>query len=233
MIQAKYLKAIIIGVILIIVGLFWFYDGAQYLTLDFVKGVQSEVDKLYIANKFSILLLFGLGYTAMAALSLPGAGIMTVAAGAFFGLIDGTIIVSISSTLGASLAFLISRSFFHDFVQSRFGDKFIVINDGIEREGGFYLFTLRLIPIFPFFIINLVMGLTKMRLKTFFFASQLGMLAPTIVFVNAGRELAKIDSLSGILSPSLIASFAMIGLLPITAKKSIDWWRKKNSENQE
>lgn len=233
MIRSKYIKALVIGSILLIVGLFWLYDGAQYLTLDFVKDVQLQVDKLYDANRFSILFLFGFGYMVMAALSLPGAGIMTVAAGAFFGLVDGTVIVSISSTLGASLAFLITRSFFQDFVQSRFGDKFIVINDGIEREGGFYLFTLRLIPIFPFFIINLVMGLTTMKLRTFFIASQLGMLAPTIVFVNAGRELAKIDSLAGILSPSLIASFAMIGLLPITAKKSVEWWRRKRSEQRE
>ena len=230
MIKSKYIKLLILGIVVALVGLFWFYDGAQYLTRDFMKYVQPQVDQLYNENRFSVLFLFGLGYTVVAALSLPGAGIMTVTAGAFFGLVGGTIIVSVSSTLGASLAFLIARSFFQDFVQSRFGDKLILINDGIEREGGFYLFTLRLIPIFPFFIINLVMGLTKMKLKTFFFTSQLGMLAPTIVFVNAGRELAKIDSLGGILSPSLFISFAMIGLLPITAKKSIDLWRKKVSK---
>ncbi|MGL1932884.1 MAG: TVP38/TMEM64 family protein [Desulfotalea sp.] len=225
--QIKIVKGSILILTLGSFLLFWLYDGSQYLTLEYVKSVQGQIGESYSQNKWPIIFLFGLSYTIATALSFPGAGVMTVAAGAFFDLFHGTLIVSISSTLGASLAFLLTRTFFRDYVQQKFADKLVAFNEGIEREGGFYLFTMRLIPVFPFFIINSVMALTKMRLKTFFFVSMLGMLPGTIAFVNAGRELAKIDSLSGILSPSLLLSLVLIGILPLFAKKTIAILRRK------
>jgi len=154
---------------------------------------------------------------------------MTLAGGALFGLVTGTVVVSFASTIGATIACIVSRYLLRDWVQNKFGERLTTINDGVEKEGAFYLFTLRLIPVFPFFVINLLMGLTRMRIFTFFWVSQVGMLAGTIVFVNAGKELAKIDSLKGILSPGLIISFIILGLFPITVKKIMEFYRKKET----
>lgn len=213
------IRVILVGLVALVALLFWSLDGSQYLNLGYMKEVQVAIVKAYVENRVLVLFLFGLSYTIATALSFPGAGVMTVAAGGFFGFVDGTIVVSIASTCGASLAFLISRTLLREWVATKFGDKLIAVNEGVRREGAFYLFTLRLIPVFPFFIINTVMGLTKMRLRTFFIISQIGMLPATMVFVNAGRELAKIDSLAGILSPSLIISFSLMGVLPLVMKK--------------
>ena len=166
-------------------------------------------------------------YILVTSLSLPGAAVMTLAGGAFFGLVVGTVVVSFASTIGATLACFVSRFILRDWIQSRFGEKLKTVNEGVEKEGAFYLFTVRLIPVFPFWLINLVMGLTSMKLVTFYWVSQLGMLAGTIVFVNAGKELAKIDSLSGILSPTLIMSFVLLGLFPIITKKAIAFYKSK------
>ena len=152
---------------------------------------------------------------------------MTLAGGGMFGLVTGTIVVSISSTIGATLACVVSRFLLRDWVQNKFGDRLGSINEGIDKEGAFYLFSLRLIPLFPFFVINLLMGLTNMPIRTYFWVSQLGMLPATIVYVNAGQQLAKIDSLSGIASPSLIISFAILGLFPITVKKLMSLYRSR------
>ena len=156
---------------------------------------------------------------------------MTLAGGALFGLGAGTLIVSFASTIGATLACFVSRFLLRDWVQEKFGDKLSLVNEGIAREGTFYLFTLRLIPVFPFFIINLVMGLTKMPLRTFYWVSQLGMLAGTIVYVNAGKELGKIASLHSILSPGLIMSFVLLGILPLAAKKLLAVYRVKRQNS--
>lgn len=150
---------------------------------------------------------------------------MTLAGGALFGLYTGTVVVSFASSIGATLACFVSRYLLRDWVQARFGDKPTTVMRGIEREGAFYLFTLRLIPIFPFWLINILMGLTKMPLRTFYWVSQAGMLAATIVYVNAGRELSKIDSLSSILSPRLILSFAVLGIFPFAAKKLVGLYK--------
>ncbi|MDP2157726.1 MAG: TVP38/TMEM64 family protein, partial [Nitrospirota bacterium] len=147
--------------------------------------------------------------------------------GALFGLLTGTVIISFASSIGATLACFVSRYLLRDWVQKKFGDRLSVIDRGITEDGAFYLFTLRLIPVFPFFVINLLMGLTKMPLKTFYWVSQLGMLAGTVVYVNAGKELGKIDSLKGILSPGLIISFVLLGLFPIVTKKLMGWHRKR------
>ncbi len=152
---------------------------------------------------------------------------LTLAGGGLFGIIVGTVAVSFASTIGATLACLVSRFLLRDWVQNKFSDRLTTINNGIEKEGAFYLFSLRLVPIFPFFVINLVMGLTRMSLFTFFWVSQIGMLAGTIVYVNAGKELAKIDSLSGILSPGLLISFVVLGLFPITVKKILGFYKTR------
>jgi uncharacterized membrane protein YdjX (TVP38/TMEM64 family) len=171
-------------------------------------------------------------YVAVAALSLPGAAIMTLAAGALFGLVQGTLLVSFASSLGATLAFLASRFPLHDLVQRRFGSYLASIYDGIRRDGALYLFGLRLVPAFPFFAINLVMGLTPIRTVTFYWVSQVGMLAGTVVFVNAGTQLANIDSLSGLLSPALIASFAALGLFPLAARKTLKWFQQRRAPGE-
>jgi uncharacterized membrane protein YdjX (TVP38/TMEM64 family) len=150
---------------------------------------------------------------------------MTLAGGALFGLWKGTVIISFASSIGATLACLMARFVLRDWVKAGFGEKLKTIDEGFEREGTFYLFTLRLIPVFPFFLINLALGLTRMPLKTFYWVSQLGMLPGTIVYVNAGTELAKIESLSGILSPRLLISFALLGIFPLTAKKAVQFYR--------
>lgn len=212
-------KIAIIGVLVCVVAAFFALDLGQYLTLDYLKQSQEKFQALYHENKFSVLGSYIAIYIVVTALSLPGAAVMTIAGGLFFGLAVGTIAASIASTIGATLACFVARTLLRDWVYKKFGDKLQTINEGIDREGGFYLFTVRLIPIFPFFIINLVMGLTRMPLRTFFWVSQLGMLPVTMVYVNAGKEIGKIDSLAGILSPTLIASFVILGLFPITVKK--------------
>ncbi len=172
-------------------------------------------------------LLFFVLYIAVAALSLPGAAVLTLAAGALFGLVWGVVLVSFASSIGATLAFLVARFILRDSVQKRFGDRLQAINKGIEQEGAFYLFTLRLVPIFPFFLINLLMGLTPIRTLTFYWISQVGMLAGTVVYVNAGTQLAQIESIGGILSPGLVLSFAALGIFPLIGKKVVDWLKKR------
>ncbi|MEJ2696489.1 MAG: TVP38/TMEM64 family protein [Candidatus Sulfobium sp.] len=168
-------------------------------------------------------------YILVTSLSLPGAAALTIAGGALFGLWTGTIVVSFASSIGATLACFAARFVLRDWVQSRFGEKLKRVNEGIEREGAFYLFTLRLVPVFPFWLINLVMGLTRMPLRRFYWVSQLGMIPGTIVYVNAGKELGQIESLSGIFSPGLIISFALLGIFPIAAKKTVALLRSKKN----
>lgn len=224
-------KLVIVGVILVLIILFKIFGLGQYLTLDYLKEQQAAFTSLYNGHPVTVIGVYMLIYIVVTALSLPGAAVMTVAGGAMFGLVTGTIVVSFASTIGATLACLVARYLLRDGVQKKFGDKLVKINEGMEKEGGFYLFSLRLVPIFPFFIINLVMGLTSIPLRTFFWVSQLGMLPGTIVYVNAGKELAKIDSLSGILSPGLLLSFILLGLLPIITKKLLGLLRRRKFSN--
>lgn len=223
--SGKIKKIAILAVMAVLIGLFFYFDVAQYLNLDYLKESQERFQQLYQQNRVAVISLYMLMYIVVTALSLPGAAIMTLAGGGLFGLITGTIAVSFASTIGATLACLASRFVLRDWVQNKFGEKLQTINEGIDKEGAFYLFSLRLIPIFPFFIINLLMGLTTMPIRTYFWVSQLGMLPATIVYINAGNELAKIDSLGGIVSPSLLISFAILGLFPITVKKLMGRFR--------
>ncbi|MGH6636824.1 MAG: FAD-dependent oxidoreductase [Gammaproteobacteria bacterium] len=216
-------KLFVLFSIALLLALFFAFDLGQYLSLDFFKSQQARIDAYYQAQPLRLGAIFFALYVAVTGLSLPGAAIMTLVAGAIFDLFWGTVIVSFASSLGATLAFLASRFLLRDVVQARFGDKLKAINAGIEKDGPFYLFILRLVPAFPFFVINLVMGLTPIKTATFYWVSQLGMLAGTLVYVNAGIQIASIDSAAGILSPSLIASFVLLGLFPLLAKKLAEY----------
>ncbi len=196
-------------------------------TLAYVKESQKHFTMLYEENRALVISVYIAIYLLVTSLSLPGAVVLGLAAGSLFGLLTGTIVVSFASTIGATLACAVSRFILRDWVQKKFGDRLKTVNEGIEKEGAFYLFTLRLIPVFPFWLINMIMGLTKMPLKTFYWVSQIGMLPGTIIFVNAGKELSKIDSPSGILSPGLIFSFVLLGLFPITTKKILAFYKKR------
>ena len=208
---------------------FFAFDLGQYFSLEYFKAQQANIMAYYEANPWQTALIFFAIYVAVTGLSLPGAAIMTLMGGAIFGLLWATIIVSFASTIGATLAFLVSRFLLRDAMQSKFGNNLKAVNAGIEKDGAFYLFTLRLVPAFPFFVINLVMGLTPIRTSTFFLVSQVGMLAGTIVYVNAGTQIAKIESLSGILSPGLIASFALLGVFPLIAKKLVEFIKARKA----
>ncbi len=224
-------KLLILAAVLALVVTFKVLNLGQYLNLTYLKESQATFSTYYHDHQVLTIAIYMLIYITATALSLPGAAILTLAGGALFGLVTGTIVISFASTIGATLACIVSRYLLQGWVQEKFGDKLTKINKGVEEEGAFYLFTLRLVPIFPFFIINLVMGLTKIPIKTFYWVSQLGMLPATLVFVNAGRELGKIDSLSGILSPGLLFSFVLLGIFPLAAKKIINRVRTTRSES--
>ncbi len=225
--QGKAGKAGLLAVLVAAIAAFFIFDLGTYLTLDSLKARQADLATLLANRPMVIIGGFFLVYVAATALSLPGAAILTLAAGAVFGLWLGTLIVSFASAIGASLAFLSSRFILRDWVKARFGKRVSAIDRGIEKDGAFYLLTLRLIPAFPFFLINLAMGLTRMRLATFYIVSQIGMLPGTIVFVNAGTQLAAIDSTGDILSPALIGSFVLLGLFPLVAKWIVGLVRRR------
>ena len=215
----KYLaKIVLLVMIATAIGAFIAFDGQQWLSLE---GLQKGIGQLTAwrdSAPWQVTAIFFVVYVLSTALSLPGATVLTLAAGALFGLGMGLLIVSFASSLGATLAFFMSRYILRDWVQARFGHRLSTINEGVERDGAFYLFTLRLVPVFPFFLINLLMGLTKMRARTFYIASQLGMLAGTVIYVNAGTQLAQLKSLSGIASPGILISLALLGVFPWIAK---------------
>jgi pyruvate/2-oxoglutarate dehydrogenase complex dihydrolipoamide dehydrogenase (E3) component/uncharacterized membrane protein YdjX (TVP38/TMEM64 family) len=215
-------KLLLLAVLVVLVAAFFALDLGRFFSLEYIRGAREQFATLYQAHPAQVIGAFFAIYVAVTALSLPGAAIMTLLAGAIFGLWVGTLVVSFASSLGATLAMLASRYLLRDGVKSKFGARLADIDRGVEREGAFYLFTLRLVPVFPFFVINLLMGLTAMKATTFYWVSQLGMLAGTLVYVNAGTQLAQIRSLQGILSPGLLGSFVLLGLFPLVAKKIVD-----------
>ena len=216
-------KVIVLVVVVAAVIAFFAFDLARFFSLDYIKQAQGDFLALYEARPWLVIGSYLAVYIAVAALSLPGAAILTLLGGAIFGLLVGTLIVSFASSIGATLAMLVARYVLRDSVKARFGKRLATIDKGIEREGAFYLFTLRLVPAFPFFVINLVMGLTKMKVATFYIVSQLGMLAGTIVYVYAGTQLAQIDSLGSIVSPGLLVALVLLGIFPLLAKKVVDF----------
>ncbi|PKO83847.1 MAG: pyridine nucleotide-disulfide oxidoreductase [Betaproteobacteria bacterium HGW-Betaproteobacteria-11] len=215
-------KILLLLLIATVVALYFAFDLGRFLSLDALKSQQAAIETWRAARPLSAAAIFFALYVIVTALSLPGAVWMTLAGGAIFGLGWGTLIVSFASSLGATLAFLVSRTLLRDWVANRFGERLRAIDDGVRQEGAFYLFTLRLVPVFPFFLVNLLLGLTAMKTRTFYWVSQLGMLAGTVVYVNAGTQLAKIDSLAGIVSPGLLVSFALLGVFPLIAKKLVE-----------
>jgi uncharacterized membrane protein YdjX (TVP38/TMEM64 family) len=227
MIKTPIIKWMIAGAIIGLAVFFFVYDLGQFLSLAYVKSRQAWLVDIYTSHTVLTTGVYMLVYIAVTALSLPGAAVMTLAGGALFGLLTGTVVISFASTIGATLAFLVSRFLLRDWVQERFRKKLHTINQGIEKEGSFYLFTLRLVPVFPFFIINLVMGLTPIRTTRFYLVSQVGMLPGTLVYVNAGTQLAQIDSLKGILSPGMLLSFALLGIFPLLARKGVTFINRK------
>lgn len=221
--------AVVLALVAGVVAAWQVWDLGRFFSFEYLQSQQAAWQAQLEEHPVAMVTGFFLVYVAVTAFSLPGAALMTLAAGALFGLVKGTLIASFASTIGASLAFLLARFVAHDWVQSRFAEQLKSINRGIKEEGAFYLFSLRLIPVFPFFLINIVMALTPIRLWTFYWVSQIGMLAGTLVYVNAGTQLAQLESMEGILSPQLILSFVALGLLPWAAKKIIGLMRAKRT----
>jgi pyruvate/2-oxoglutarate dehydrogenase complex dihydrolipoamide dehydrogenase (E3) component/uncharacterized membrane protein YdjX (TVP38/TMEM64 family) len=209
------------------VGAFFWWDLGQYLRLETLKNSQSAFNQWYAAQPLTFIAGYFTVYVLATALSFPGAVMLTLLGGAVFGLGWGTLIVSFASTLGATLAFLAARYLLRASLEARFGARLAEFNQGVQKEGAFYLFTLRLVPLVPFFVINLLMGLTQMRTWTYYWVSQLGMLAGTAVYVNAGTQLAQLDSLRGILSPALLGSFVLLGLFPLLARRVTQVLKKR------
>jgi uncharacterized membrane protein YdjX (TVP38/TMEM64 family) len=224
-------KVALIIIFIITIGLFFTLDVGQYLNLGYIKSQQEAINDYYAVNPVKTGLIFFISYILITGISLPGAGIMTLAGGAIFGLVWGTILVSFGSVFGATMAFLIARYLFHDYIQKKFSKQLEPINRGIRKEGDLYLFTIRFIPIFPFFIVNTLMALTPIKTLNFALVSQIGMLIPTIIFVNAGTQLAKIESPGDVLSPELILSFVLLGLFPLLGKKIIVFIRRKQHKS--
>ena len=220
-------RILLILLILILAASFFYFDLNQLLTLDGLKGSMAQFNDYKAQSPLLIIGGFFLLYVVVTALSLPGAAILTLAAGALFGLWQGLLVASFASSIGATLAFLTSRYLLRDTIKQRFPERLAAIDTGVEKEGAFYLFTLRLVPIFPFFLINLLMGVTAIKAWTYYWVSQVGMLAGTFVFVNAGTQLAQIDSLSGILSFNLLVSFALLGFFPLIAKGILNMLKKR------
>ncbi|MBU1275696.1 MAG: TVP38/TMEM64 family protein [Proteobacteria bacterium] len=217
----------VVGIVIAAILAFWLLDLGQYFSLSYVKASQARFQAYYAAHPAFMLGGYFVVYVLVTAFSLPGAAVMTLMGGALFGFWWTLLVVSFASSAGATLACFFARFVLGNWVQQKFADKLGTINRGVEREGAFYLFTLRLVPLFPFFVINLVMGLTKMPLRTFYWVSQVGMLPGTAVFTNAGKELGQISSLGGILSPGLIISFVILGIFPLVVKKILAWYRSR------
>ena len=220
-------KLMLLAAVVVVLGLIAYLDLWNYLTLESIKSHERDLATFYQQNAALTIALYFVSYVIATALSLPAAAALTLLGGAIFGLVIGTVVVSFASTIGATLAFLAYRYLLRDSVEKKFADKLVAINRGMEKGGVFYLLTLRMIPSMPFVLVNLLMGLTHIKTSTFFFVSQLGMLAGTIVYVNAGTHLAQIESLGDIASPSLIISFTLLAIFPLIAKKIIDTVRRR------
>lgn len=211
-------KKLVLGLILLAVIIGLGLTFSQYLTLDNAKAQQALLSDYIAEHLLAAALIYFVSYVLITAFSIPGAAVVTLLGAALFGFWLSLLLVSFASTIGATLAFLSSRYLLREWVQQRFGDKLNAINQGVERDGAFYLLSLRLIPVFPFFLINLLMGLSPINVARYYWVSQLGMLPGTAVYLNAGTQLAQIDSLSGIVSPSVLLSFALLGVFPLLMK---------------
>lgn len=205
---------------------FFYFRLDQYLNFDFIKSHSQNLIDFYKQHPIATMALFFSVYVLVSIMALPGAAILTIVSGYLFGLFLGVAIVSLASTIGATCSFLISRFLFRDWIQSRWGSKLAVINKGVQKDGNFYLLSLRLIPAFPFFLVNLLMGLTPFKVMPFALVSQLGMLPATIIYVNVGTHFSQIDSLQGILSFKIIASFLLLASFPWIVKSALLFYKK-------
>jgi pyruvate/2-oxoglutarate dehydrogenase complex dihydrolipoamide dehydrogenase (E3) component/uncharacterized membrane protein YdjX (TVP38/TMEM64 family) len=227
--KKRFARILIVTLMLLLILSYQIFDLQRFLNLNYLKQQHELFREFYTNHQLATLAVFFMTYVLTTALSLPGATILTLGAGALFGLLPAFVVVSFASTLGATLAFLAARFVLREAVERNFGDRLAAVNEGIKREGAFYLFTLRLVPVFPFFVINLLMGLTPMRASTFYFVSQLGMIPGTLVYVNAGTQLAQLNSPVDVLSPGLLFSFALLGFFPLLAKKVLDLVKERRS----
>lgn len=223
-------KLILIAILAALIATFFVYDLGQYLSLDYLKSQKEALNQLYADKPLLIMAIFFVIYVAMTSLALPAATILTLAGGAIFGFGIGFLLVSFASSIGATISFILTRYLFHDAIESKFGARLAAINAGIEREGAFYVFGLRLVPLFPFVVVNSVLALTKIKTWTFYWSSQLGMLAGTAVYVNAGTQLANIESLRDIADPKLLISFALLGVFPILAKYTLSFLKRNKPD---
>ena len=223
------IKIVIVMIVACVFITLWYFNLGRYLTLDAIRAQQETLKINQAEHALTVLGAFFFLYTAVAALSLPGAAVMTLLGGALLGFWQGLIAVSFASTIGATLAFLLARFLFKDWIQGRYQKQLATLNEGFKNEGAFYLFALRLIPVFPFFLVNILTGVMPIKTRHFYGASQLGMLPGTAVYVYAGTELGKIQSLSDIASPSLLAAFVALGLFPLIAKKIVAALRNRRN----
>ena len=221
-----YWRLALLAAVVVLVGVYLAFDLGRFFDLEYLKTVHARAEALVTNHPAQSSAVFFVVYIAVTALSLPGAAVLTLAAGALFGLLWGVAVVSFASTVGATLAMLIARRLLGDYVQLRFSRQLESVNRGLARDGGFYLFSVRMVPLFPFFVVNLVMGLTTVPVWTFYWVSQVGMLAGTFVYVFAGTQLAAVSSVSDVLSPGLIAALSLLGLFPLVARKLVDWLRR-------
>ncbi len=209
-------------IVVTLVAAFFVFDLGRFLSLEALKNQREALLSYRDAQPLLTAAAFFGVYVLVTSLSIPGATLLTIASGAIFGLLWGTVLVSFASTLGATCAFLSSRYLFHDALQKKYGSRLRTVNTGIAKDGAFYLFTLRVVPLFPFFVINLMMGLTPLRTWTYYWATQLGTLPATLIYVNAGTQLAQLNAPSDILSLELLGAFVLLGIFPLLAKKIID-----------
>lgn len=222
-------RLVLLALIAALIAAFFIFDLKSLLSLEAIKAHRATLESWRSAQPLLTAAAFFGVYVLVTSLSVPGATFLTIAAGAIFGLLWGAILVSFASTLGATVAFLSSRYLFRDALQKKYGARLKTMNAGIAKDGAFYLFTLRVVPLFPFFVINLMMGLTPLRTWTYYWATQLGTLPATLIYVNAGTQLAQLESPSDILSLELLGAFVLLGLFPLIAKKIIDRVRAARS----
>ena len=225
-------RILLLLAVVVAIVLFFVFGLHQYFTLEFVKEQLGALRAYQLEHELLFVVVFFVVYVLITGTSLPGAAIMTLVAGALFGLVQGVILVSFASTMGATMAFAIARYLLRDTVRERFGKYLKTIDEGVEKEGAFYLFALRLVPLFPFFVINLAMALTPISVWRFYWVSQVGMLFGTVIYVNAGSELGQIQAVGDILSPTLWISFALLGIAPLIAKKALSWIRLRRESSE-
>jgi uncharacterized membrane protein YdjX (TVP38/TMEM64 family) len=226
-------QLLIVLAVVALVTLFFVADVGRFLTLEYLQASRESIVALVDAQPVAASAIYFVIYVLVTGLSLPGAAVMTLAGGAVFGTLWGLLLVSFASSIGATLAFLISRSLLHEWVRGRFGEYLEGIDRGFEKDGNFYLFTIRMVPVFPFFVINLLMGLTRISAPAFYLVSQVGMLAGTFVFVYAGTQLAQVHELGDVLSPQLIIALSLLGLFPLAARKLMNLWTRRRAGDDE